>query len=139
MKFGQYAILTPVEYTFKNEPDWNWTFKPPTAKHELELQAFIAHGRTITVGGRTETHPITPMEAIVEQLALTFGGTTIPAFEMRDGEWVALDRPVLKADASKSEIKRVLGEMPTDMVYELWDALGENIPNWGPLNKNPKS
>mgnify|MGYP001056892004 CR=1 FL=1 len=139
MKFGKYAVVQPVTYTFKEEPDWTWTFKPPTAKDELELQAFVTQGRTITENGRTETRPVTPMEMTFEELALTFGSTTIPEYKQENGEWVATDKPILKDNASPAAVKKVLSEMPTEMVLELWQALGEHVPNWGPITKDPKA
>ena len=138
MKFGKYAVIAPVEYTLENESDWTWTFKPPTAKDELQLQSFLTHKRTVTLGGRTETIPATFMEMVFEELALTFGGTSIPSFIEEDGEWVATDKPILKEKATKAEVKKVLGEMPTELVLELWRALGEHVPNWGPTKKDPK-
>ena len=138
-KFGNYAIVQEIEYALEQEPDWTWTFKPPTSKDEMTLQNFMSRGRTVVENGFTETHPVTIMEVTFEELALTFGGTTIPKFKEEDGEWVATDQPVLKNNASKSEIKKVLGEMPTEMVLELWKALGEHVPGWGPLTNNPKA
>ena len=138
MNFGKYAVIQPVSFNFEEEPDWSWTFRPPTSKDELELQAFLLHSRSITVGGRTETHPPTMMEIAFEEIALTFGGTTIPKFRREDGEWVATDKPLLSDNASKQEIKKVLGEMPTEMVLEIWNQMGKLVPNWGPRNDDPK-
>ena len=138
MKFGKYALISAYTYTLEEEPDWQWVFKPPTANDELQLQAFMVQHRTITENGRTENIPATVMEICLEELALTFGGTTIPKFKEVDGEWVATDSPILEENASKSQVKKVLGEMPTAMVLELWKALGEHVPNWGPVSGNPK-
>jgi len=138
MKFGNYAIVNAVTYNFEKEPDWYWKFKPPTAKDELILQQFLFQKRTRTVDGVSEQLPATSMEIVFEQLALTFGGTNIPKYKQEGDEWVATDEPILTDSSDVGKIKQVLGEMPTDLVQELWIALGKHIPNWGPLQDNPK-
>jgi len=139
MKFGNYAIVQPITYNFEKEPDWYWKFKPPTARDELALQQYLFQRRTRTVEGVVEQLPATSMEIVFHQLALTFGGTNIPKYKEVDGEWVSAEEPVLQTDASVEEIKATLGEMPTDLVLELWIALGQHVPNWGPSPKDPKA
>jgi len=138
MKFGNYAIINAVTYYFEKEPDWYWMFKPPTAKNELELQQFLFQGRTRTANGVSEQLPATSMEIVFEQLALTFGGTNIPKYKEQEGEWVATEEPVLKASSDIGKIKEVLGDMPTVLVQELWKALGKHVPDWGPIQNDPK-
>lgn len=138
MKFGNYAVIQPITYNFKKEPEWYWKFKPPTARDELKLQQFLFHRRTRVVDGVQEQLPATSMEVVFRQLALTFGGTNIPRYEHKDGEWVMTDQPILQTDDSVEKIEAVLGEMPTELVWELWEALGEHVPNWGPIKNNPK-
>jgi hypothetical protein len=139
MHFGNYAVVLPYTHNFEKEPDWYWKFNPPTAKDELDLQRFLFQRRTRTVNGVAEQLPATSMEVVFHQLALTFGGTNVPKYEQdEDGKWVKTDSPVLKKGAETEDVKKVLGEMPTDLVMELWVALGEHIPNWGPIQDDPK-
>lgn len=138
MKFGNYAVLEPITYNFEREPEWYWKFKPPTARDELQFQRFLFHKRSRTVNGVSEQLPATRMEAIFRQLALTFGGTNIPKYKLVDGEWQDTGEPILKEGSSVEEIEKVLGEMPTELVQEIWSALGDHIPNWGPESGDPK-
>ena len=139
MNFGKYAVITPYTYHFEKEPDWYWKFAPPTARDELDLQRFLFQKRTRTTNGVAEQYPATSMEVVFRQLALTFGGTNIPDYEKNpDGEWIDSGRPILKEDASVEVVEAILGKMPTELVQELWAALGEHIPNWGPMKLDPK-
>jgi hypothetical protein len=139
MKFGQYAVIQPVTYNFEKEPEWHWKFKPPTAKDELELQRFLFQKRSRTTpDGMREQLPATSMEVVFRQLALTFGGTNIPKYVEVKGEWQETEKPILKEDDSVEEIEKVLGEMPAELIQELWNALGEHVPNWGPVKEDPK-
>jgi hypothetical protein len=139
-KFGKYAVIEPITYVLKEEPNWYWEFKPPTARDELNLQQFLFQRRTRTTrAGETEQIPPTIMEVTFHQLALTFGGTNIPMYELKDGDWVETGKPILGKDAAVEEIKDVLGEMPSELVLELWEALGEHVPNWGPESDSPKA
>lgn len=139
MKFGKYAVVEPVTYNLKNEPEWYWKFKPPTARDELNFQRFLFQGRTRTVNGVTEPLPAVRMEGVFRQLALTFGGTNIPKFKKDGDQWVETGEPILQVGAEVEEIENVLGEMPTELVFELYEALGEHVPNWGPEPNNPKA
>jgi hypothetical protein len=138
MKFGNYAILDDITYHFEKEPDWYWKFKAPTAKDELKLQRFLFRQRTRVKDGVQETMQATSMEVVFRQLSLTFGGTNIPKYVKKEGEWVETDQYILYPDNSIEKIEEVLGEMPTNLVQELWNALGEHVPNWGPAQDNPK-
>jgi hypothetical protein len=139
MKFGKYAVVEPVTYNFAKEPDWYWKFKPPTARDELNMQRFLWQRRNVVrPDGSRESLPATEMDVVFHQLGLTFGGTNIPQYKLVDDEWVETDKPILQKDADVEEVKSVLGEMPTDLVKELWEALGEHVPNWGPVQDDPK-
>lgn len=137
-KFGKYAVIRPYTYNFELEPDWYWNFKPPTARDELDLQRFLFQKRTRTVAGVSEQLPATSMEVVFQQLALTFGGTNIPTYKEVEGEWQETETPILQKNDDVEKIKKALGGMPTELVLELWEALGEHIPNWGPMQSDPK-
>ncbi len=124
MNFGKYAILTSVTHVFEKEPDWSWTIKPVTTKEELALSQFLSTERmTILPDGSRVARPVTNHDVMLEEIALTFGGTNIPD---ENGN------PVLKTVASVDEIKAVLLKMPVEMVVELWKAIAVAIPGWGP-------
>jgi len=138
LQFGNYAIITPITYHFEKEPEWYWIFKPPTARNELDLQKFMFQKRTRRTANGVEELPATFMEVVMRQLALTFGGTNIPNYKEVDGEWIPIEEPILKEGDRPEKIEEVLGAMPTDLVQELWEALGEHVPNWGAVKNNPK-
>jgi hypothetical protein len=120
--FGKYALIQPIEYHFKLEPDWTWTINPPTSGDEMEMSRFLNRGKfTLGLEGTTREAPPTWLEIAHRELAITFGGTTIP------GD----DKPLLDKDASIVVVEMVLQEMPHEMVMELWMALGEVVPLWG--------
>jgi hypothetical protein len=124
--FGKYAIISPVSYQLQQEPEWTWTFRPPTSGEELEMQKFMVSGRVQISEGITREYPPTTFEIAHRELALTFGGTTITL----EGE----TEPILKEDARVPEVEAMLRQMPHALVMELWDALGEIVPTWGPVS-----
>lgn len=131
MNFGKYAILTGVNHTFSKEPEWSWTIKPVTTKEELAMTQFLNTERVMVLpDGAKIGRPATNLDVALEEIALTFGGTNIP-----DDKGGLL----LKSDASMEEVKSVLLTMPHEMVMELWDAIGEAIPNWGPAKPKKKA
>jgi hypothetical protein len=131
-KFGKYAVINPVDYQLKEEPEWTWTFRPPSSGEELEMQRFMVVGRVQTgPDGIQREYPPTTFEIAHRELALTFGGTNITA----DGE----DEPILKVDAKVSEVEAMLRQMPHGLVMELWEALGDIVPTWGPVRPKGQS
>lgn len=134
MSFGKYAIAKPVTHNFEQEPDWWWKIKPVTTGMELEMSKFLNHKRLIsTAEGRVELPP-TSMEIAMREIAFTFGGTNIPLDEnnpVGDG-----GEPFIKEDASVEEIESALAQLPRDMFYEIWGAVGDAYPYWGPLDPN---
>ena len=124
MNFGKYAILQPVTHNFEKEPDWNWIIKPVTTNEELALSQFLSTERVMVMSdGSRIGRPATNIDVAVREIALTFGGTNIPG---EDG------KPVIELGASLDQIEAVLKKMPHPMVLEIWDAIAEAIPGWGP-------
>ncbi len=124
MKFGNYAILTPIVHTFEKEPSWSWTIKPITTREELLMAQFLNSERVAVLpDGARVGRPATNHDVMIEEVALSFGGTTIPD---ESGS------PILKIGASLDEVKALLLAMPVEMVRELWEAVGEAVPGWGP-------
>ena len=130
--FGKYAILTPVEYKFREEPDWTWTIKPILAGEELERSKFLMQKRAITQDGQRFELPPTWLEVVLREIALTFGGTTIP-------KEVDSKEPALAKSVSIAEIEAFLKTMPQPMVMEIWDAIGVSYPEWGPATPKATS
>jgi hypothetical protein len=130
--FGKYAILTPVEHLFREEPDWTWTIKPILSGEELERSKFLMQKRSITEGGQRFELPPTWLEVAHREIALTFGGTTIP-------KEVDSKEPALAKNASVAEIEVFLKTMPQPMVMEIWDAIGVSYPEWGPATPKAMS
>lgn len=128
INFGEYAIATPVEHYFEKQPDKYWRVKPVTSGMELERSKFIAHNRIIEMpfGERVEM-PATTLEIVYREIALTFGGTNL-AYE--DGD------PFIDEEASIEGIEASLREMPSEMVREIWKAVGKANPGWGPARRD---
>ncbi len=131
LNFGKYAILKPVEHTFEKEPGWKWHIKPVTTGEELAISQFLNTERVAVLpDGSRIGRPATNLEVACREIALCFASTNIPG---DNGE------PILQAGASVDEIEAVLRQMPNEMVKELWDAVGEAIPGWGPMKPTKKT
>lgn len=123
--FGKYAVVNAAEYHFKDEPELFWKFKPATSMDELAMAQFYDNtNRTLT---DRDGNPVVLgphwIEVMWREIALAFGGTNV-----QNESGVGL-----KNDASVDEIEKFLAEMPRDMVEEIWSALGEAVPGWGPV------
>jgi hypothetical protein len=129
--FGDYAICDAVAHNFSKAPAWWWKIEPPTSGDELNMSRFLIQGRVVfnPEGDRTEMPP-TNIEIAHREIALSFGGTNIPA---------NIDQPTEKGGdalivygAPVESIEAVLKEMPHAMVMEIWSAIGEAVVGWGP-------
>jgi hypothetical protein len=126
MKFGNYAIVSEIKHEFTKEPDWWWIIKPPTGRDELEVSKLLSTDRTRMdeEGNRVSVMPTT-LEIAIREISVTFGGTNIPTSESDP-------TPMLKKDASLAEVEQAVKEMPREMIFELWNAVGDAVPGWGP-------
>lgn len=133
MNFGNYAIISDIEHRFKKEPDWTWTIKPPTSGAEFEINRFLVQGRTqVGPDGIQREFPPTFTEIAYREIALLFGGTNIP----EGGKGSASEKPILKPTATVAQVEAVLRDMPHEMVMEIWGAIADAVPGWGP--RRPK-
>ena len=133
-KFGKYSIIDSTEYQFKEEPDWTWVVKPVTSGMELEMAKFMAHNRIVIIQGERHEQPPTPLEVAFREIALTFESTTIPIDmdkPVSDG-----GKPILKDGASTTQVEQVLNQFPREMLMEVWRAVGQTYPYWGPADPN---
>lgn len=129
--FEKYAIVDQVVHDLDEYPDWSWTIKPITSKEELAMSKFLAHRRVLLERGQRVELPPTWLETAFREIALSFGGTTIPKDE--DSPVSEGGEPLLKPDASVAEIERVLGTFPRALLMEIWRAVGDAYPYWGPV------
>jgi hypothetical protein len=130
MQFGKYAIIAPVAHNFENEPRWWWKTKPPTSGDELNMSKFLMQNRVLTgPDGVKREYPPTNTEIMHREIALTFGGTNIPATDKPVEEG---GEAIIKVGDPVEIIEALLRQMPHGMVVEVWEALGEAIPDWGP-------
>ena len=124
MNFGKYAIIDSVEHHFLQEPDWTWTIKPPTSGDELSMSKFLVQNRyEVTADGTRREFPPTYTEIAYREIALCFGGTTVPKDD---------NGPILKTGSSINQVETMLRQMPHVMVMEIWSAIADAIPGWGP-------
>jgi len=127
--FGKYAVVSSVIHEFDLENDWWWKIKPVTIGMELEMSKFLLHRRLVTTAaGRVEMPP-TNLEIGFREVALCFDGTNIP----KDADDPS---PILDDDATIEKIEEVLREMPRAMFMEIWRAVGQSYPHWGPEDPN---
>lgn len=132
--FGKYAVISEVTHTLSEEPGWWWKIKPVTSGMELEMSKFLSHRRLVTTpSGRVEMPP-TSLEIGFHELALSFGGTNIPKFADKPVEEGG--EPIIAKDATIEQIEEVLKSFPRSLFMELWRAVGEAYPFWGPLDPN---
>ncbi len=131
MNFGKYAILKPVTINLKLEPEWTWSIKPITTGEELQLSQFLNTERVAVLNDGTRIgRPATNLEVACREIALSFAGTNIPGEDAK---------PILSKDATIDEVEAVLKSMPHDLVMELWEAVGEAVPTWGPAKPKKKA
>jgi hypothetical protein len=130
--FGKYAIVSDVKYNFKLEPDWYWMIRPPLAEDELQVSKLLATDKSRIEGDGTRVVQMpTTLEIAIREIAVTYGGTNIPTSENDP-------TPVLKKDTSWVEVEALLKKMPRALVLELWEAVGEAVPGWGPAKPKAK-
>jgi hypothetical protein len=135
--FGKYAIVEPVTHHFAKEEQWWWKIIPPTSGNELSISKFLISGRTeLGIDGVRRDYPPTNIEVSHREIALLFGGTNIPL----DDEKTVEDggEPIVTVKASVEGVESVLRSMPHEMVNELWDAVADAAPGWGPVRPNVK-
>lgn len=134
MNFGKYGLIGITKHEFEDEPQWYWNIKAVTSGMELDNSKFLAHKRLIaTQEGRTEMPP-TVMEVAFHEIALTFGGTNIPEDESKPVEEGGA--PIIPDNASVDAIKEKLKLFPRKLLMEIWRAIGETYPYWGPIDPN---
>lgn len=132
MNFGKYAVIDAVTHNFKEEPEWFWKITPPTSGDELAMSRFFVQGHVVQgVDGVRRDYPPTNLEVCHREIALTFGGTNIPKGDQKVEEG---GDPILAADASVEAIEVMLRKMPQAMVLEIWEAIADAIPGWGPAS-----
>ena len=86
--------------------------------------------------GVRREYPPTNAEIMHREIALTFGGTNIPLDEKTVEEG---GDPILKPSDSIETIEATLRKMPHPMLLEIWDAIAEAVPGWGPMRPKVKS
>jgi len=112
MLFGNYAVLDSVKHTFEKEPDWYWEFRPATVNDELDL------ARWMQIRNKKEFKP-TMLEIAIKQVGMVSTKTNIPGAGLEKG-------------GSAEQFEELLKQMPTDLMWEIWEALGAVNPLWGP-------
>jgi len=112
MLFGKYAVVDNVKHNFEEEPEWFWEFRPASVADELEVQ------RWLQKESKKEFKPGW-LDMAVKQIALCSVKTNIPEAGLEEG-------------GKLTQFEELLKQMPMDMLSELWVALGEVNPLWGP-------
>jgi hypothetical protein len=135
MNFGKYSVIEPHELKFELEPEWSWFIRPATSGDDLSMAKFyFTNTSTKIVNGEEVDTPPLWMEVMYREIALLFAGTTIPKDPKKPNVPI-LD---IKKNPSLEEIEKALSSMPEVMVEEIWKALGEQNPFWGPRLYQPE-
>ncbi len=128
MNFGKYTVVESLEHHFELEPEWFWLIRPATSGDDLVMaRYYVSQTRTVVIDGKREEQPPLWMEVMYREIALLFNGTNIPK-DPKKPKVPVLDHK----KASVSDVEAVLAGMPEAMVEEIWKALGEINPFWGP-------
>ena len=126
-KFGKYAILVPVTHYLEKQPEWYWKIKPTDTRGEMEVARLLSTERVrIDADGMRSKLYVTTLEVAIKEIACTFGGTNIPDANLPD-------------DATIEQVEELLRQTPRDLILELWEAVGDACPGWGPREKRVKS
>ncbi len=136
--FGKYAIIDVVEHHFEQEPDWVWKIKPPTSGDELAMSKFLVQNRVeVDSGGTRREFPPTYTEIAYREIALCYAGTTIPKGGKNGKPVSEGGDPILPESAKVEQVEALLRKMPHEMVMEIWGAIADAVPGWGP--QRPKA
>lgn len=123
--FGNYAIATNKKVNLEKEPSWWWLFKAPSVRDDIAMSKFMVSGReVINAAGERTIDPRSVYEIAVKELSLLFGGTNIPSSEDPD-------KPFITITMDDTEIESKIGQMPRELVWEIWTALNDVVPGWG--------
>jgi hypothetical protein len=133
--FGKYAIAQEITHYFAEEPEKFWKICPVDSGMELEMSKFLNHKRLISSPEGVVELPPTAMEIAFREVALTFGGTNIP--KEYDKPVDEGGEPYIEVGAPVEMIEALVAKMPHDMFYEIWTAVGQAYPHWGPA-QDPK-
>lgn len=112
MDFGKYATVDNVTYEFEKDPEMKWVFRPVTTADEIEMQRWIAKK------SKADEAP-SMLEVAHKQLSIVSQSAVIPGCGLENG-------------GSRVQFEELLNAMPLEMMGELWQALGEVSPLWGP-------
>lgn len=125
--FGKYAILKAVVYKFEEEPEWYWKINPPTVSAEMEISKLLNSEREkVDAQGVKTSLVVTTLELALKEISVTFGGTNVPGLDLND-------------DATPEQVEAVIRKMPRAMIIEIWEAVGDACPGWGPVKKRNAS
>lgn len=130
INWGGYAVIGASAHQFKQMPEWFWKVKPVTSGMELEYAKFVSRERIVRNpdGSILERIP-TWVEMMHRQIALCFAETNIPLGDTPVEEG---GKPILEPNAKVEAVERILAIMPQEMVEEIWLAISEFYPAWGP-------
>lgn len=129
MDFGKYAVATPLEYHFEKEPEWYWKIRPVTMGDELEMNQWMVSSATerTAADGTSVTVPPNWIDIAMREISVTFAGTNLVG---EDG------KALLKDNATPGQVAEALQKLPKEMFMEIWKAVGQSYPSWGPANPN---
>ena len=112
IQFGKYAVIDPVVYNFKDEPEMWLKFRPVTVADVLEYQRWLQK----RYDAKDDPQWI---EVAVQEVSTCAVATNIPGAGLEGG-------------GSKAQFEELLMTMPPAMLSELWVKVAEVNPLWGP-------
>lgn len=128
VKYGKYTNIIPTTYYLKKEPEWYWVINPPTVAGELAVAQLLATDkRAIGESKSIKTQAPTTLELAIREISVTFGATNIPTSDTDLA-------PLIEPYSTMPEVERIVKTMPRSLLLELWRAVGQAIPGWGPAD-----
>ena len=122
------------EYHFKYEPNWYWRIKEPTNEDNKTMRDFLDEDRTeVDSEGNVYNMPYTYTELARREIALLFAGTNIPKSGKKGKRVEEGGEPLIELGAPVGYIEYILMKLPHKMVMEIWYAIADYIPGWGPI------
>ncbi len=133
MNLSKYAMLGEAKYPLKLEPELYWTFKPVSGAMQIELAKWLQDNAETITDEKGVTYQVPPywVSAMIQELTLSFAGSNILLSEELTGEKAV---PMFPEGMPIEEVGKAIALLPMPLLIELWVALKERNPQWGPAD-----
>lgn len=125
--WGDYIILTNTRHTLAQLPEFYWDIAPVTSRDEINAERELQKRTKFEpdpAGGPPFFIPPVQTDVAVVEIAASFAGCKMP------GSVGGIAPP--SKGASFADVLTYVEDLPYSVVQELWKAVGEVNPTWGP-------